>query len=186
MCVCATASWQLTARDLSSLKKTKKKKLDFNGFIQYKFHNMQSGEALENHWPGLSLLTHLFNIAWESGTVPGDVQTGAVVPIKKKKKRIRGCVLIIVKSHSSACLGKPVPEFWKGESHTCWPSAGEGPMQISSRTWKSRPAFYPDKSPGGDMGLCLSSLHVFCRFGEGLWPCPPGMLEVCMYACRVV
>jgi hypothetical protein len=36
---------------------------------------------------GLSLLTHLCNIAWRSGTVPLDWQTGVVVPLFKKRDR---------------------------------------------------------------------------------------------------
>jgi len=35
----------------------------------------------------LSWLTHLFNVAWRSGTVPGEWQTGVVVPIFKKGDR---------------------------------------------------------------------------------------------------
>lgn len=40
---------------------------------------------------GLSWLTCLSNITWESGTVPVDWQTGVVV-LKKKKRRTRECV----------------------------------------------------------------------------------------------
>jgi len=36
---------------------------------------------------GLSLLTHLFNVTWGSGTVPIDWQTAVVVPIFKKGDR---------------------------------------------------------------------------------------------------
>lgn len=35
---------------------------------------------------GLLWLTHLSNIAWEFGTVPGNWQTGVVVPIFKKRE----------------------------------------------------------------------------------------------------
>jgi len=35
---------------------------------------------------GLSWLTCLYNVTWESGTVPMDWQTGVVVPILKKEE----------------------------------------------------------------------------------------------------
>lgn len=45
-------------------------------------------------------LSWLFNIVWESGTVPGNFKNGT-----------RGCVPIIEESHFSACLGKPMAEY---------------------------------------------------------------------------
>ncbi|KAJ8015857.1 hypothetical protein DPEC_G00000770 [Dallia pectoralis] len=49
---------------------------------------------------GLSWLTRLFNIAWKSGTVPEEWQTGVVVPLFKRGTR--ECVPITEVSHSSA------------------------------------------------------------------------------------
>ena len=56
---------------------------------------------------GLSWLTHLCSITWQSGTVPLDWQTRVVVPLFKKGDRrvcsnYRG-------SHSSASPGKSIP-----------------------------------------------------------------------------
>uniref|UniRef100_A0A3P9BAF5 Reverse transcriptase domain-containing protein n=1 Tax=Maylandia zebra TaxID=106582 RepID=A0A3P9BAF5_9CICH len=62
---------------------------------------------------GLSWLTRLCNVAWRSGAVPVDWQTGVVVPIFKKGTR--GCVPTIGGSHSSDSLGKSMPGCWKGE-----------------------------------------------------------------------
>ncbi len=107
---------------------------------------------------GILRLTHLSNIAWESGTVPGDWQTCGGSHFKKKKGT-RGCVPIIEESHLSACLGKPI---------NCRTSIGGGTMRIAYRMWNIGPAFYPGMSPGGGMGVCLSSLHVFSIFEEGL------------------
>ena len=60
---------------------------------------------------GLSWLTRLCSITWQSGTVPLDWQTGVVVPLFKKGDRrvcsnYRG-------SHSSASLGKSIPGYWR-------------------------------------------------------------------------
>ncbi len=62
---------------------------------------------------GLSWLTHLCSIVWQSGTVPLARQTGVVVPLYKKVDRkmcsnYRG-------SHSSASPGKSMPGYWRGE-----------------------------------------------------------------------
>ena len=59
---------------------------------------------------GLSWLTHLCSIAWQSGTVPLDWQTEVVVPPFKNGPA--WCVLTI--GHSSASLGKSIPGYWRG------------------------------------------------------------------------
>ncbi|XP_013872670.1 uncharacterized protein LOC106523692 [Austrofundulus limnaeus] len=61
---------------------------------------------------GLSWLTHLFNIAWRTGTTPVEWQTRVVVPIFKKGTG--ECVLTIVESHFLPSLGKFTPGCWKG------------------------------------------------------------------------
>ena len=53
---------------------------------------------------GLSWLTRLINIAWKSGAVPKEWQTGWWFPCLKKGTR--GCVPIIEASHYSASPGK--------------------------------------------------------------------------------
>ncbi|KAK3508192.1 hypothetical protein QTP70_016980 [Hemibagrus guttatus] len=63
---------------------------------------------------GLSWLTRLCNIAWQSGTVPLDWATGVVFPLFKKGDR-RVCSNL-EGSHSSASQGKSIPEYWRGES----------------------------------------------------------------------
>ena len=47
-------------------------------------------------------------------------------------------------------------------------------MRIPSWAWNEGPAFYSCKDPGGSLRVCLSSLHVFCRLGEGIGPGSPG------------
>lgn len=34
------------------------------------------------------------------------------------------------------------------------------------------PALYPHRGTGGCMGVCLTSLLVYCGIGKGIWPCP--------------
>ncbi|KAK3511695.1 hypothetical protein QTP70_014525, partial [Hemibagrus guttatus] len=63
---------------------------------------------------GLSWLTRLCNIAWQSGTVPLDWATGVVIPLFKK--RDRRVFSNYGGSHSSASQGKSIPEYWRGES----------------------------------------------------------------------
>uniref|UniRef100_A0AAR2LXG4 Tetraspanin n=1 Tax=Pygocentrus nattereri TaxID=42514 RepID=A0AAR2LXG4_PYGNA len=61
---------------------------------------------------GLSWLTRLCNIAWTSGTVPLDWQTGVVVPIFKKGgvcANYWGITLL-------SLPGKSMPRCWKGDS----------------------------------------------------------------------
>ena len=62
---------------------------------------------------GLSWLTHLFNIEWESGTVPKEWQTGVVVPLFKMGDQ-RVCAPITGVSHFSASLVKSTLSCWKG------------------------------------------------------------------------
>ncbi|XP_051936003.1 uncharacterized protein LOC127610201 [Hippocampus zosterae] len=62
---------------------------------------------------GLSWLTRLCNIAWSTGRVPLDWQTGAVVPLFKKGDR---SVPTTEGSHSSASLVRSIQGCWRGGS----------------------------------------------------------------------
>ena len=63
---------------------------------------------------GLSWLTHLFNIALESGTVPKEWQTGMVVPLFQKGDQRMCANYNKLQSHSSASLEKSTLRCWKG------------------------------------------------------------------------
>ncbi len=63
---------------------------------------------------GLSWLTRLFSVAWSSGTVPLELQTGVVVPIFKKGdwrvcSSYRGITLL-------SLPGKVYARSWRGET----------------------------------------------------------------------
>ena len=62
---------------------------------------------------GLSWLTRLCSIVWQSGTASLDWQTGVVVPVFRKGTG--GFVPTIGGSHSSASVGKSIPGYWRGE-----------------------------------------------------------------------
>uniref|UniRef100_A0A671UIZ1 Endonuclease/exonuclease/phosphatase domain-containing protein n=1 Tax=Sparus aurata TaxID=8175 RepID=A0A671UIZ1_SPAAU len=62
---------------------------------------------------GLSWLTRLCSIAWQSGTVPRTGRPGWWSPYLKRGTG--GCVPTIGGSHSSASLGKSIQGYWRGE-----------------------------------------------------------------------
>ncbi|GAA6103503.1 uncharacterized protein LOC122351062, partial [Tachysurus ichikawai] len=45
-------------------------------------------------------------------------------------------------------------------------------MRVSSRSWNTGPSLFPHQVPGGFMGVCPTSPHVFCGSGEGIRLCP--------------
>ena len=63
---------------------------------------------------GLSWLTRLCSIAWTSGAMPLDWQTGVVVPFLRRGTG--GCVPTIGGSHSSAFLVRSIQGCWRGGS----------------------------------------------------------------------
>ncbi|XDV32946.1 hypothetical protein PO909_003592 [Leuciscus waleckii] len=111
---------------------------------------------------GLSWLTRLCSIAWRSGTVPLDWQTGVVVPLYKKGdwrvcSNYRGITLLSLPGKVYARIlerrTRPIVEPW-------------------IQPWNTGPALYPLQGPGGFMGVCPTNPHVLCGFGEGIRPCP--------------
>ncbi|TWW80691.1 hypothetical protein D4764_01G0005060 [Takifugu flavidus] len=96
---------------------------------------------------GLSWLTRLCNIAWTSGAVPLDWQTG-VVYSGVLERRVRRIV---------------EPQI---QEEQCGFRPGRGTVTSST----------PSAGPPGCMGVCPTSPHVFCGLGEGIRPCPRGVL----------
>ncbi|XP_043103849.1 uncharacterized protein LOC122351062 [Puntigrus tetrazona] len=60
-----------------------------------------------------------------------------------------------------------LPSLYSSDSQT---SASEGTMRLLPWTWKTGPALYPLQGTGGFLGVCPTSPHVFCGFGEGIRP----------------
>ena len=124
---------------------------------------------------GLSWLTRLCNIAWTSGTVPLEWQTGVVVPLfKKGDQRLcsnyRGITLLSLPGKVySRVMERRVPRLVEE------PDSG-GTAWFSSWSWNTGPTLNPRKGAGGGVGVCPASPHVFCGSGEGLRPCPPRYL----------
>ncbi|KAK9542007.1 hypothetical protein VZT92_002011 [Zoarces viviparus] len=122
---------------------------------------------------GLSWLTRLFNVAWGSGSVPMDWQTGVVVPIfKKGDQRVclnyRGIILLSLPGKACARVLERRQRLSKPDSR--------GAVRIPSRLWNSGLALYPRKTTGGVLGVCPTSLHVLCGLGEGFQQSPSGVL----------
>ncbi len=68
----------------------------------------------------------------------------------------------------------PWKSFFQGagkEALTNRTSGPGGAMWIPFRPWNSGPALYPRSAAGGIMGVCPSSVHLFCRLEEGLQLC---------------
>ena len=123
---------------------------------------------------GLSCLIRLCSIAWQLGTVPLDWQTGGGPCIQKGGSE--GVFQLSGGSHASASLGKYSWGTGEGnlaDSRTLDPG---GTMQFSSWPWNTGPALYPPQGARGFMGVCPTSPHVFCGLGEGIRPCPFGIL----------
>ncbi|TWW73543.1 hypothetical protein D4764_15G0009370 [Takifugu flavidus] len=119
---------------------------------------------------GLSWLTRLCNMAWTSGKVLPDWQTGVVVPLFKKGSRrvcsnYRGITLLSLPG--KVYSGEEGPP----DSRT---SDSGGAMWFSSWVWNGGPALHPQQGLLGCMGVCPTSPHVFCGFGEGIRLCPSG------------
>uniref|UniRef100_A0A3Q2DHH3 Beta-arrestin-1 n=1 Tax=Cyprinodon variegatus TaxID=28743 RepID=A0A3Q2DHH3_CYPVA len=49
-----------------------------------------------------------------------------------------------------------------------------GAVSFLSWPWNTGSALHPHQDSGGCMGVCPTSLHVFCGSGEGIQPCPSG------------
>lgn len=64
--------------------------------------------------------------------------------------------------HSPQALGRPVPGYWRCES------------VFSLWLWIAGPTLPPRMDIRGFMGVCRTSLHVLCGFGEGIQPHPSG------------
>ena len=120
---------------------------------------------------GLSWLTRLCSIAWQSGTVPLDWQTGVVVPLFKKGDRrvcsnYQGITLLSLpgKVYSGVLERRirPIVE----------PQIQEEQCVFLSWPQNTGPALYPPQGARGFMGVCPTSPHVFCGLGESIRPCP--------------
>ncbi|XDV31040.1 hypothetical protein PO909_033817 [Leuciscus waleckii] len=122
---------------------------------------------------GLSWLTRLCSIAWQSGTVPLGWQTGVVVPLFKKGDRrvcsnYRGITLI---SLHGKVYARVLERRIRPRTSDRTSDSG-GTVQFSSRSWNTGPALYPLQGAGRFMGVCPTNPHVLCGFGEGIRPCP--------------
>ena len=106
----------------------------------------------------------LINIAWKSAAVPKEWQTEVVVPLFKK-----GDQTVCASYRGIKLLNLPGKVYSKVLERRVHPIVKS---QIEEELCGFRPgrglAFYSRKDPRGGLGVSLSSLHVFCGFGEGV------------------
>jgi len=112
---------------------------------------------------GLSWLTHLFNVAWGSGTVPLDWQTVVVTPIFENRRvfsNYRGITLLSFpgKVYARVLESKlqPLvePQIQDQQCEFC-PGCGTVDQ-----------LFNLARLLEGVLGVCTTSLHVLCGLGE--------------------
>ncbi|KAK3544536.1 hypothetical protein QTP86_015589 [Hemibagrus guttatus] len=119
---------------------------------------------------GLSWLTHLCSIAWQSGTVPLDWVTGVVVPLFKKGDRrvcsnYRGITLLSlpgkvysrVLERRVGLLAEP-----RIQEEQCGFRPGRGTLDQLYTLHRVLKSLWEFAQP----------VHVFCGLGEGFRPCP--------------
>ena len=124
---------------------------------------------------GLTWLTCLFSVAWMSSTIHVEWQTGEVVPIFKK-----GDQRVCSNYRGITLLSLPRKVYSRVQERRLWPIVEP---QIQEEQCGFRPGCGTVDQlftlagllgGGGGMGVCPSSLHVFCGHGEGFRPCPSG------------
>jgi len=125
---------------------------------------------------GLSWLTRLFNVAWGSGSVPLDRQTGVVVPIFKK--RDGECDRTIVISHYAAsgeslCQGaERSSDSW---SNLRFKTSCTDSMPVVELWTSSLPSQEYSRGPGSLPNQTTCALWTWIRLSTGsLWDCCGG------------
>ena len=108
---------------------------------------------------GLSWLTHLCSIKWQSGTVPLDWQTRMVVPLLKKGDQ-RVC-----SNYPGITLLSLPGKVYSGVPERRIRTMVEPPIQ------EEHCSFCPGRG-SGSLGVCPSSPHVLCGLVQGVQPCP--------------